>query len=350
MESEKNKKNVKLKTIIAAFAVMFLLYVVIISIALYGFGKHNFLIDATSRFLFFPAAITSKGDFVTIRELNSGVVAVRKFYEGQDFSEMGMRVDFVTTDGQARLKIKEKALLNKLIENKIIKKLAADRDIVISDRIVAQGVEREISQNGNKADIERQIFDLYGWNMEDFKEKIVKPDMYREELEKNMKISDAEFIKAKTKISAAQEELKNGADFSEMAKKYSEGESAKNGGELGWFTADQMMPEVALAAFIIKKGDHSDIIESSLGLHIVQIDDRKTEDNVDKIKIRQVFVRTKSFPDWLAEQEKAIKVFIPLKDYYWDKDAGAVEFAGQEMRDFEKNLNINSAGDISVAF
>lgn len=317
---------------------------------IYGFGKHNFFADQAIRLLPFPAAIVNHGSFVTMRSLDSNLGSVRKFYENQNFSDVGLRVDFNTEDGQRRLRIKEKNILNKLIEDRIIEKLAADRNIIITKEMASQNVQREVAQYGNSLEVEKTLFNLYGWNIEDFKEKIVKPDMYRDELDKSRRAMDQEFTKAKALIGQAQEEINGKKDFAEMAKKYSEGDSAKDGGDLGWFTADQMMPEIATAAFLMKKGDRSDVIESSIGFHLIQVDDKKTEDGIDKIKIRQILVRTKSFADWLLEQEKSVSVYLLLNDYYWDKESATVKFKDASMNDFENNLDKNSAGDVSVIF
>jgi parvulin-like peptidyl-prolyl isomerase len=186
--------------------------------------------------------------------------------------------------------------------------------------------------------------------MDDFIEKLVKPDLYKKELEKKMREADADFIRAQEKIKKAQDELANNKDFTEVAMKYSEAESAKNGGDLGWFTSDQMIPEIAFSVFLIKKGDRSDVIESPLGFHIVHVEDRKTEDGVDKVKVKQILVKTKDFAGWLTEKEKSTNVYIPLKEYYWDKERAVVEFTDNEMKDFESNLDKNSAGDISTLF
>jgi hypothetical protein len=350
MEQKTIEKNVKIKTIAIACIAMFLTYIITIAVLFYIVGVHNSVIDKTVRILRFPVAVIGFGNVVTANELGDNLVSVRKFYEGQDFSDIGFRVDFKTADGQKRLKIKEKELLNKLIENKIIQKLAADRNIVITKTMVSQSVDREIAQFDNGDNVSQKLFDLYGWDMNDFKEKLVKSDMYREELEKNMRASDIDFTKAKDKITQAQNELKTGANFIDVAKKYSEGDSALVGGDLGWFTADQMMPEISVAVFIMKAGDQSDVIESSIGFHIIQINDKRTEDGVDKVKISQIIVRKKDFADWLLEQEKDMHIFIPLKDYRWNQEAATVEFVSSEMQDFEKNLGTNSAGDISVVF
>jgi hypothetical protein len=179
---------------------------------------------------------------------------------------------------------------------------------------------------------------------------MVKPDLYRKDLERKMRETEVDFIEAKKRIEKIQEELRSGSDFSAMANKYSEAESAKNGGDLGWFTADQMIPEITISVFPMKKGDRSDIIESPFGFHIVQIDDRKVEDGVDKVKVRQILIKTKDFSGWLVEKEKKMHIRIPLKEYYWDRERATVEFVDESMRQFESELEKNSAGDISVLF
>ena len=350
MTKHKEEKNVGAKTIALAVLAIVLAYLAVIAILFYGMGANNFLVNKTVEILPFPVAMVGTDKIVTAGELNEDLVSVRRFYESQDFSKIGLRVDFSTEDGQKRLKVKERRLLNKLIENRIIEKLASERGISITKKMAEQNVDRELERYNSNADVKERLFSLYGWDMDDFTEKIVKPDMYREELQKNMQTKDGDYTKAKSRIDQAKEELKNKVDFAEVAKKYSDGESASNGGELGWFSADQVMPEIAIFAFLMKKGEQSDILETPLGFHIIQIDDQKTEDGVDKIKVRQILVKTKSFPDWLSEQEKEISVSIFAKGYFWNKEAGVVEFKDKSLTDFENNLEKNSAGDVSTIF
>jgi len=317
---------------------------------IYGFGSRGSFSKAAARIIPYPAAVADGTIFISIKDLDANLASVERFYESQDFSQIGFRVDFATEDGKKRLKVKERKTLNKLIENGIIEKLALKRGVEITSEMAMQNVSMEMNRYGNEEYVKKNLLSLYGWSIDDFVEKLVKPDLYRSELEKKVRETDVEYSAAKEKIGKAQEELSGKKDFSAVAAKYSEAESAKNGGDLGWFTADQMIPEIAISLFPMKKGEVSDVIQSPLGFHIVQIEDRKTEDGVDKIRVRQILVRTKTFADWLTEQEKSMNIRIPLKDYYWDKEKSEVEFTDAGMRDFEDNLDKNSAGDISVLF
>lgn len=71
-------------------------------------------------------------------------------------------------------------------------------------------------------------------------------------------------------------ELKKGGDFESLAKEKSMDKgSGTQGGDLGWFTKDKMVPEFADAAFKMKKGDVSEPIKTSFGWHVIKVEERR---------------------------------------------------------------------------
>lgn len=92
--------------------------------------------------------------------------------------------------------------------------------------------------------------------------------------------------KAKAKIDEIYQQLKNGKDFAELAKEFSEDKgSAKKGGELPWFGTGRMVPEFEVAAFRLKeKGDYSEPVKTQYGWHIIKKLDQKPIPSYDETK------------------------------------------------------------------
>jgi len=343
-------KEIKTSTIIYSVLLIAAVFLLVVGILVYGLGIRDKFTRLITRIIPYPAATIGGISYISVNDFGKNLDSVKMFYENQDFSDIGMRVDFKTTDGQKRLKIKEKNLLNKMIENEIIKKLAEKRGIKITAEMASQEVERKINDYGNREDVLKNLKNLYNWDIMDFEKKIVQPDLYKEALEKSVKSSEKDMADSRKKITEALNALKNKESFADTAQKYSDGESAKNGGELGWLTSDQMIPEIAVTAALIPKGSTSDTIETPLGFHIINVEDKKTEDGIDKVRLSQIFVKSRNFSDWLLEQEKGFKIYIPLKDFYWDKETQSVQFTSQDLKNFENNLEKNSPDDASVLF
>ncbi|MCP4180092.1 MAG: hypothetical protein GY756_20200 [bacterium] len=81
------------------------------------------------------------------------------------------------------------------------------------------------------------------------------------------------FELAKAKADKVFKEIKGGANFAEMAKKYSEGPSAKNGGSLGSFSKGQMVPEFQAEAWKLAKEKlpATGMVKTKFGWHIVEV-------------------------------------------------------------------------------
>jgi peptidyl-prolyl cis-trans isomerase C len=92
---------------------------------------------------------------------------------------------------------------------------------------------------------------------------------------------------AKTKAADVLKEVKSGKDFSELAKNYSQDPgSAANGGDLGYFAQGQMVPAFEQAAFTLKPGEVSNVVETPFGYHIIKVADKQAARTVplDEVK------------------------------------------------------------------
>ena len=92
---------------------------------------------------------------------------------------------------------------------------------------------------------------------------------------------------AHKKITQAASALKAGRKFSSVAKEFSEDlETAQKGGDLGFILEEQTLPEIAKAMVKLQPGQNSDVIESSIGFHIVLLTDKKASRAVDLDEVK----------------------------------------------------------------
>lgn len=98
--------------------------------------------------------------------------------------------------------------------------------------------------------------------------------------------SEDEVKKTETAARSVLEKARKGEDFAALAKAHSQDGSAQAGGDLGWFTKDQMVPTFADAAFGLKVGEVSDLVRTPFGFHIIKVEDVRPEETVslDKAK------------------------------------------------------------------
>ncbi|MCZ6530694.1 MAG: peptidylprolyl isomerase [Chloroflexi bacterium] len=118
-------------------------------------------------------------------------------------------------------------------------------------------------------------------------------------------------VKTLEEAEALLDDLANGADFGSLAVIHSRDPSTRPaGGELGWFPRGLLtMPEVEGAAFSLQPGEVSDVIESALGFHILEVLGREDRPLVGETLTQY---RVAAVEQWLAEQRQRaeIEIFI----------------------------------------
>ena len=149
-------------------------------------------------------------------------------------------------------------------------------------------MEAELAKPPAVSDAEVQ--DFYDKNPDEFTEVRASHILFK---------TDGADDAAKKKSRAAAEDVlkqaKAGADFAELARKHSGDGSAQQGGDLGFFNKGRMVPEFSNAAFNLKPGQTSDIVETQFGYHIIKVTDRKVVPMAEvSEKIRAFLARRKS--------------------------------------------------------
>jgi peptidyl-prolyl cis-trans isomerase SurA len=134
---------------------------------------------------------------------------------------------------------------------------------------------------------------------------------------------------AETKIRGIYQQLKDGADFAELARTYSDDPvSGSDGGNLGWVSQGQMVPAFEQAMMEANVGEIKGPFRSQFGWHILQVQDVRNKDVSDDVKksnARQAIYRRKfevELQNWLREIRD--EAFVEFKgDYARNERAGS---------------------------
>jgi peptidyl-prolyl cis-trans isomerase C len=107
-------------------------------------------------------------------------------------------------------------------------------------------------------------------------------------------------------------EIKKGTDFAELAKQKSKDPgAAAEGGDLGYFTKEQMVPEFAEVAFKLDKGQVSEPVKTQFGWHIIKVENKRTKPapEYDKVKDQvQTFVMRRAQGEFIAKLRAGAKI------------------------------------------
>jgi peptidyl-prolyl cis-trans isomerase C len=218
----------------------------------------------------------------------------------------------------------KKELLDLMVDQELLYQAAVKGGFAPSD----QKVEEEFAKGGQgfkspeefEAALARNGMDKTSYSSF-LKRRISVDSMLQEQIAKNVKVTDAEvdefhtgniekfatpeqvrarhiLVKMESGATAEQkaaakkkiEEVlvkarEGGVDFAELAKVYSEGPSAPQGGDLGLFTRGRMVPAFEEAAFSMKAGEISGVVETQFGYHIIKVEERKAAGTAGKEEV-----------------------------------------------------------------
>jgi peptidyl-prolyl cis-trans isomerase C len=110
---------------------------------------------------------------------------------------------------------------------------------------------------------------------------------------------------------AIKAELDKGADFAKLAKEKSKDPGAADGGDLGFFTKEQMVPEFSAVAFTLEPGKISDPVKSQFGWHIIKVEEKRNRKapEFEQVKAQiETYVTRKAQADYVAKLREAAKV------------------------------------------
>lgn len=221
-------------------------------------------------------------------------------FKAQYEKQFGAEVWDKEVDGRKFGDVAKEKILDMLVDTKVQLKKAEEMGIKVTDEEVNTEIENakkyfETEEKFNEF-LKEQSMDL------DYFKDSVRKDMIisklREKLTENIAVTDAEIksyydahlnefmqVKASHLLLETKEEaqkmldrVKAGENFNELAKQFSKDPSAKeNSGDLGFFGHGDMVEPFEQAAFALKPGQISEIVETQYGFHIIKVEDSKID-------------------------------------------------------------------------
>ncbi len=223
----------------------------------------------------------------------------------------------------------QRETLQNLINQKILLAKAEEDTIEVEDRqvdsVLEEQIARMIQQVGSEQKLEEQAGMSIGKLKRNFRDEVRKNlrveklqqtkfstiKITRREVEEfyhsmkdslpdlkeivdishiliNVTAGDVSEQKARGTIADLLQQIKGGADFADLCRKFSEDPgSAARGGEIGFMERGDFVPEFEEVAFLLEPGQISDIVKTRFGFHIIQCIERKG----DKINVRHLLIR-----------------------------------------------------------
>lgn len=190
---------------------------------------------------------------------------------------------------------------------------------------------------------------------------VTEEDIKKAYDEEAAKVAQTERIRARQILVGSEKEandilarIKAGEKFEDLAKQYSLDGSKDYGGDLGYFTAPEMVPEFSKAAFALKPGEISAPVKTDYGWHIIKVEDRKMGaaqpyDQV-KVAIRNVLLRKKvqEIMEGIRKESKIEVIDPDLKKFGADAAARAKAIQDQQSGGQQPGPAASDGGDAAA--
>ncbi len=215
--------------------------------------------------------------------LNQARIDSVEVSEGEVEMQLARRMDFFINQIGSQERLEE-------YFNKSMLEIKNDFRDPIREQLLTEKMQRDVigEINVTPSEVKKFYKNLHEDSIPDIESEI----QYRQVLLYPPKNEEA-VLDVKERLLELRQRILNGESFSTMAVLYSEGPSATQGGELGYMARGSLDPAYAKAAFSLKKGGISKIVESEFGFHIIQLIDRRD----DKVNTRHIIMKPKVTPE-----------------------------------------------------
>ena len=257
--------------------------------------------------------------------------------------------------------ITEMDVLRDIIESKLVFQTAKERDYQVDENRIRQIVESQISnqiaQLGSESALRNELrrFDMTISDLRDYYDQMIREQRLKEaiinsEIKRRIHVTELEIEEfyannfdemplrpemfeigmilkkiepsektrraTLTEINRIYDRIRSGRDFEDLASEFSDCPSRSIGGDLGFFGKGTMIKEFENAAFALKPGEISEVIETSFGFHIIKMEDR----NEEEIRVRHILKMIQPTEADITETVEAMQDVLRLlrkgEDFY----------------------------------
>jgi len=261
-----HSKHSVVKISIGLLILVLIGFFVFCSLSLYKFQATNGFIYDVTKIVPFPVA-KEDGHWISYESYLFELRHNMHYYHTQQ------QTNFSSKDGQEQLKRLKQQAMSQVIQDAYVKQLAAQHGVTVSNQTVNDQVTLVRNENrlGNNDRVFRDVLNqFYGWNEADFKREL-----------KQQLLTQAVVAKLDTgtqsRAQAALNQLGSGTDFGQLAGQVSDDTSTKGSG--GQFpnpisvNDKEVPPQITAAAFKLKAGQTSGIINTGYTLEILKVND-----------------------------------------------------------------------------
>lgn len=249
-----------------------------------------------------PVAATVNGQDITLAEFQAELARF----------QAALAEDVGITESEAEARV-----LDDLINQELLAQAARENGFVLDDTTLAERLDQLIENAGGQEAFSSWMADQ-GYTEDSFTVAFARSTAaawMRDEILAKMP-DQVEQVHARQILlynsEQAQEvlrQLEAGTDFETLAATY----NPTTGGELGWFPRGYLtVPEVEEVAFSLQPAEHSDIIESNIGFHILQVIEREPDRSLDAGA--RLALKEKALQDWLEMRRNQSEIVILLPE------------------------------------
>lgn len=307
----KERKKKKSKLLISLGLIVIVIFGILIFFGL-GLYYHKFNAQTTqliTKIIPYPVAIVNFKP-ISYYQWEKQTRALLNFYEKEKIKNPKLSIPTLVET--------ENHVLDRMINEEITKELAKRYQLLVTTNDLETSINELVKspEIGSVEILNQQLSELYNWSLDDFKKEILEPMLLKNKVATAIALDERINQDALKKAEEILDKIKKGEEkFEELAKKYSGDITAVQGGDLGYFSQGQMVPEFEKAAFALNPGEVSDIVKTKFGYHIIQVIEKLVNENneVTQIRARHILIPGKNLDNYLEEIKKESKIWRLIK-------------------------------------